>query len=104
MGPNRPLPDVLTDILTLEGALLERTEDDCLEFVIPLSLSKNLGVPEHGKLSFAYHPFDESIISASYESEFFRSIDRLFSGKGKIARAVYSSQLPNIEKVSRWIS
>jgi hypothetical protein len=104
MGLNRPLPDVLADILALEGALLERTEDDCLEFVIPLSLSKTLGVPEHGKLSFAYHPFDESIISASYESEFFRSIDRFFSGKGKMARAVYSSQLPNIEKVSRWVS
>jgi hypothetical protein len=104
MGLSRPLPEVLADILTLEGALLERTEDGCLEFVVPPSLSKTLGVPEHGKLSFAYHPFDESVISASYESEFFRSIDRLFSGKGKIARAVYSSQLPNVEKVSRWVS
>jgi len=104
MGVSSQLPDVLVDILTLEGALLERTEDGCLEFVVPPSLSKTLGVPEHGKLSFAYHPFDESVISASYESEFFRSIDRLFSGKGKIARAVYLSQLPNIEKVSRWVS
>jgi hypothetical protein len=90
--------------LTLEGALLERTEDGCLEFVVPPSLSKTLGVPEHGKLSFAYHLFDESVISASYESEFFRSVDRLFSGRGKMAKAVYSSQLPNIEKVSRWVS
>jgi len=104
MGLSRPLPDVLADILTLEGALLERTEDGCLEFVVPPPVSKTLGVPEHGRLSFAHHPFDESVINASYESEFFRSVDRLFSGKGKMARGVYSSQLPNVEKVSRWVS
>ena len=104
MGQSRPLPEVLANILTLEGALLERTDDDCLEFVVPPSLSETLGIPEHGKLSFAYHPFDESVISASYESEFFRSVDRLFSGRGKMAKAVYSSQLPNIGKVSKWVS
>jgi len=104
MRQSRPLPEVLANILTLEGALLERTDDDCLEFVVPPSLSETLGIPEHGKLSFAYHPFDESVISASYESEFFRSVDRLFSGRGKMAKAVYSSQLPNIGKVSKWVS
>lgn len=104
MGQSRPLPEVLANILTLEGALLERTDDDYLEFVVPPSLSETLGIPEHGKLSFAYHPFDESVISASYESEFFRSVDRLFSGRGKMAKAVYSSQLPNIGKVSKWVS
>lgn len=104
MGQSRPLSEVLADILTLDGALLEKTDDDCLEFVVPPSLSETLGIPEHGKLSFAYHPFDESVISASYESEFFRSVDRLFSGRGKMAKAVYSSQLPNIEKVSKWVS
>src|SRR4030042_745403 len=104
MGQSRPLPEVLANILTLEGALLERTDDDYLEFVVPPSLSETLGIPEHGKLSFAYHPFDESVISASYESEFFRSVDRLFLGRGKMAKAVYSSQIPNIEKVSKWVS
>jgi hypothetical protein len=104
MRQSRPLPEVLANILTLEGALLERTDDDYLEFVVPPSLSETLGIPEHGKLSFAYHPFDESVISASYESEFFRSVDRLFSGRGKMAKAVYSSQLPNIGKVSKWVS
>jgi len=104
MRQSRPLPEILANILTLEGALLERTDDDCLEFVVPPSLSETLGIPEHGKLSFAYHPFDESVISASYESEFFRSVDRLFSGRGKMAKAVYSSQLPNIGKVSKWVS
>jgi hypothetical protein len=104
MGQSRLLPEVLANILTHEGALLERTDDDCLEFVVPPSLSETLGIPEHGKLSFAYHPFDESVISASYESEFFRSVDRLFSGRGKMAKAVYSSQLPNIGKVSKWVS
>jgi len=104
MGQSRHLPEVLADILNLEGALLERTDDGCLEFVVPPSLSETLGIPEHGKLSFAYQPFDESVISASYESEFFRSVDRIFSERGKMAKAVYSSQLPNIEKVSKWVS
>jgi hypothetical protein len=104
MSQNRPLPDVLADILTLKGALLERTENGSLEYIIPHSLSKILGIPEHGKLGFAYHPFDESVISATYESEFFRSVDRLFSGRGKMAKAVYSSQLPHIEKISKWVS
>ena len=104
MGQSRPLPEVLADILTLKGALLEKTADDSLEFVVPHSLSKILDIPEHGKLSFAYHPFDESAISASYESEFFRSVDRLFSGRGKMAKAIYSSQLPNTEKISKWVS
>src|SRR4030042_2466299 len=104
MGQSRPLPEVLADILTLEGALMERTGDGCLEFLVSPSLSKTLGIPEHGKLSFAYHSFGESAINPSYESEFFRSVDRLFSGRGKTARAVYSSQLPNIEKITKWIS
>lgn len=100
----RSLPEVLADILALEGALLEGTEDGGLEFVVPPSLSKTLGIPEHGKLSFAYSPFDENVINASYESEFFRSVERLFLEQGKATKAVYSSHLPNIEKVSRWAS
>jgi hypothetical protein len=104
MGQSRPLSEVIVDVLTLEGALLERTGDGSLEFVIPPSLSETLGIPEHGKLSFAYDSFDEIAISATYESEFFRSVDRLFSGRGKMAKAVYSSQLPHIEKISKWVS
>ena len=104
MGQSRPLSEVIIDVLSLEGALLERTGDGSLEFVIPPSLSETLGIPEHGKLSFAYDSFDEIAISATYESEFFRSVGRLFSGRGKMAKAVYSSQLPHIEKISKWVS
>jgi hypothetical protein len=104
MGQSRPLSEVIIDVLSLEGALLERTGDGSLEFVIPPSLSETLGIPEHGKLSFAYDSFDEIAIGATYESEFFRSVGRLFSGRGKMAKAVYSSQLPHIEKISKWVS
>jgi len=103
MGHSRPLSEVIMDVLTLEGALLERTKDGCLEFVISPSLSEILGIPDHGKLSFAYDSFDEIAISATYESEFFRSVDRLFSGRGKMAKAVYFSHLPHIEKISKWV-
>jgi len=104
MEQSRSLPEILADILTLEGALLERTADGCLDFLSPPSLSETLGIPEHGRLNFGYHSFDESAINASYESEFFRSVGRLFSGRGKTARAAYSSQLPNIQKISNWVS
>jgi len=104
IGMSRSLSEVLADILTIEGALLERTADGGLEFVSPPVLSKTLGIPEHGKFSFTYDAFDEIAIRATYESEFFRSVDKLFSGRGKMAKAIHSSQLPHIEKISKWVS
>lgn len=40
---------------------------------------------------------------ATYELEFFRAMERILSGKGKIARATYPSLLPHIEKISKWV-
>lgn len=101
MGLNRPLPKVLSDILTLHGAILEEKGDDSLEYLSPPSLSKRLGIPEHGRLSFSYHHSSEETISASYDSELFRAIEKVFSGKDKMAMAAYLSYLPNIEKLSK---
>ncbi len=104
MGLGRSLPEVITEILSHEGAVLEKRDDGSLEFLLPPSLSHTLGLPEHGLLSFCSHPFSEGIIPAAYESEMFKSIEKLFQGKGKIARAAYPSHLPNIERLSKWIS
>jgi len=104
MEQSRPLPEVLSDILTLQGAILEKKGDDCLEYLSPPHLSKTLGIPEHGVLSFTYHPSYGETISASYDSELFRAIERLFSGRGKIATATYPPHLPNIEKLSKLVT
>jgi hypothetical protein len=104
MGLTNSLPDVITEILSYEGVVLEHRDDGSLEFLLPPSLSHTLGVPEHGILSFYSHSFSEGVIPASYESEIFKAIEKLFPGKGKIARAVYPFHLPNIERLSNWIS
>jgi hypothetical protein len=46
MAPGRPLPEVMSDILAFQGAILEKTADECLEFLSPPSLSAVLGIPE----------------------------------------------------------
>ena len=104
MGLTNSLPDVITEILSYEGVVLEHRDDGSLEFLLPPSLSHTLGVPEHGILSFYSHSFSEGVIPASYESEIFKAIEKLFPGKGRIARAVYPFHPPNIERLSKWIS
>jgi hypothetical protein len=104
MGLTNSLPDVITEILSYEGVVLEKRDDGSLEFLLPPSLSHTLGVPEHGILSFYSQSFSEGMIPASYESEIFKAIEKLFPGKGRIARAVYPFHPPNIERLSKWIS
>ena len=103
MGQSRPLPEVMADILVQEGAILEKRNDGSLEFLISSSLSRTLGISEHGILSFSPHPAKEGAIAASYDSEVFKTIEKVFSGKGKMTGAVYPAALPNIDKVSKWI-
>jgi hypothetical protein len=101
MKRSRPLSEVLSDVLTLQGAILEKKDDDSLEYLLPSSFSQILGIPEHGKLSFTYYPSDEETINASYDSELLRSLENVFSGKGRWARAKYFPHLPNIDKLSK---
>ena len=104
MVESRPLPEVFADIFAQEGAILEEKGDGCLEFIIPSFLSRSLNIPEHGILGFSTQCAREGTIAASYESELFRTIERLFAMKGRMARATFPSQPPNIEKLSRWVS
>ncbi len=100
MAPGRPLPEVMSDILAFQGAVLEKTADECLEFLSPPSLSTLLGIPEHGKISFAIQPICSEAISAGYDSDLFRAMANVFSGKGRLATAVYPAPSLNMEKIS----
>ncbi|OGP91406.1 MAG: hypothetical protein A2156_12200 [Deltaproteobacteria bacterium RBG_16_48_10] len=102
MGQSRLLPEVMADVLTQEGAVLEKRNDGSLEFLIPSSLSDTLGVPEHGIFSFSHHSSCEGATAVSYDSEVFKAIERVFAGKGKMTGATYPSHLPNIDKLSKW--
>ena len=99
----RPISEVISDILTLRGAIIER-KGDCIEFISPKYLSEILNIPEYGVLSFTYNQSIEGAIYATYDSELFRAIEKLFSGKGKIAMATYPSHSPNIERLSKRLS
>jgi hypothetical protein len=103
MERSRSLSEVLSDVLILQGAILEKKNDDSLEYLLPSSLSQILGIPEHGKLSFTYFPSDEETINASYDSELLRSLEKGFSRKGRWARARYFPHLPNIDKLSKGV-
>lgn len=98
MVPGRPLPEVLSDILALQGAVLEKTADDCVEFLSPPSLSKMLDIPEHGRMSFTYQPSRGDAISAGYDSDLFRAIASVFSGESRITIATYPSPAKRLNR------
>ncbi len=100
MAPGRPLPEVMSDILAFQGAIIEKTADEGLEFLSPPSLAAILGIPEHGKMSFTYQSSHGEAISAGYDSDLFRAMANVFSGKSRLAMAAYSSPSLNIEKMS----
>jgi len=97
---SRSLPEVMSDILAFQGAVLEKTADECLEFLSPPSLSTLLGIPEHGRISFTYQLDCRDTISADYDSDFFRAIGNVFSGKSRLAMAAYPTPSLNLEKIS----
>jgi len=101
---HRTLPKVIADILTHNGAIVEDGDDDCLEYLISPSLSRMLDIPEHGRLSFTPDDSGEDAISAAYDSELFRSIEKVFPGSVGTAAATYISYLPNLDKLSKTIS
>jgi len=100
MAPTRSLPEVMSDILAFQGAIIEKTADECLEFLSPPSLAALLGIPEHGKMSFTYQLPHGEAISAGYDSDLFRAMANVFSGKSRLAMAAYPSPPLNIEKIS----
>ena len=103
MLPGRPLPEVVADILSLEGALLENSADGCLEFVAPRPLSRMLALPEHGKLVFAHQPCGPEVLYAGYDSEFFQAVANIFTSKGRLAMASYPGISVSPEKISALI-
>lgn len=96
---NKTLPEVISDILTYNGALVEKTDDGCLEVLCPDSLSSVLGLKEHAILCFSYDKTEREAIYASYDSELFKAMAGLLKDKGEFSVASFKSSLPNTEKL-----
>ena len=99
------LDEVIADVLTHNGAVLARNEEDgSLEVLAPPDVSKVLKIPEYTRLRFSYDEISDGTIYASFDSEFFISLGKLFSGRGRFSIASCESHTPDIEKLSRLIS
>ncbi len=96
---NKTLHEVISEILTHNGAVVEETDDGCLEFLAPQTLSDKLSLPEHGRLRFGYNDSCGDAISATYDSELFKAMAGLLKGKGEFSVASFESYQPDTEKL-----
>ena len=102
---NKTLPEVIADILTHNGAVVERKkEDGFLDVLVPPDVSRILEMPEYARLRFSYDESRNDAIYASYDSDFFTSAAKLFDNSGKFSVAGYEFHTPNIAKLSKLIS
>ncbi|MCD5412118.1 MAG: hypothetical protein LRZ90_04700 [Thermodesulfovibrionales bacterium] len=96
---NKSLSEVISDILSYHGALVEETDGGCLEVLCPDSLSSALGFKEHAILCFSYDKTGREAIYASYDSELFKAMAGLLKNKGEFSAVSFRSSLPNTEKL-----
>jgi len=100
---NQSLPDVVAEILVHNGGVVERKDDGTLEIIVPEELSRSINIPEYARLSFSCLEHDSDAIYASYDSEFFHNLRRLFREKGIYSVARFETPIPKLEKLSKII-
>ncbi|GFP26991.1 hypothetical protein HKBW3S43_00549 [Candidatus Hakubella thermalkaliphila] len=81
----RPLPEVIAGILELHGAVVEKVGADGLDVIASPELVRLLGVPEYHRLSFVGGNEGKNSLYASYDSDYFRSLEHLFNDRGRRA-------------------
>ena len=102
---NKQLPEVITDILTYNGAAVEQTDNGVLEIIFTAYLSETLNIPEYARLYFSHEAQSNDGIYASYDSDVFSSMSKLFSVKGRFSEAKFEASFqPKMEKVTKSIS
>ena len=100
---NKTLPEVISEILTYNGGIIEKKKDSSLEVINPPNVSKSLSIPEYTQLYFSYEDTSRKGIYASYDSEFFNAIGNLLADKGKFCIAKYERSVPNEKKILKVI-
>ncbi|GBD95409.1 MAG TPA: hypothetical protein ENG83_14390 [Nitrospirae bacterium] len=96
---NKTLSEVIADILIHNGAVIEKKDDGCLEFLATETLADKLGLPDYGRLRFGYNDSSGDAISATYDSELFKAMAKLLKGKGEFSVASFESSCPNTGKL-----
>ncbi|HLC16453.1 MAG TPA: hypothetical protein VJL89_09535 [Thermodesulfovibrionia bacterium] len=99
---NSDISEVVANIMTHHGALIEKTDEGCLEYICPKPLARLLEIPEEGSLVFQYNHTCEGAVHASYDSEMFQNMEFLFEQRGRIAAVRFEpSQHLNPEKIAK---
>src|SRR4030065_26693 len=102
---NRQLPEVITDILTYNGAIAEPADNGVLDIICTSDLSETLSIPEYARLYFSHEAQSKDGIYASYDSDVVSSMSKLFSVKGRFSEAKFEASFqPKMEKVTKSIS
>src|SRR3989337_1719124 len=102
---NKQLPEVVTDILTYKGAVVEQTDNGVLDIIFTTDLSETLNIPEYARLYFSHETQSDDGIYASYDSDVFSSMAKLFAVKGRFSEAKFEASFqPKMEKVTKAIS
>jgi len=100
----RRLPEVTSAILTSCGAVMEEKDGDRIEFLATKELSEKLNIPEYGTLEFTPNASGEKSITASYDSDFFKSIEGLFTVKGRTIAVTYPTHKYHVEKLTKTVA
>ena len=100
---NKPLPEVITDILTYNGAVADNKGNGSIEAIIPSDIAGKLNIPEYSILRFSYGDTSGETVYASYDSDFFNSIGNLFTGKGRLTASFIKPYVPNTDKIAKTI-
>ena len=82
-----PLQRFVGELLTAEGALVERIEPDGFEAVVPASLQRALGVPELCRLGFGA-TLPEGATRVGIESDWLERCARVLGDRGRWSRCV----------------
>lgn len=96
----RNLPEVVADILEARGAVVEKAGEDGLDVIASSELVRLLGVPEFHRLSFAGRNDVKDALPASYDSDYFRSLERLFADAGYMAAVMLDAPTAPPERIA----
>jgi len=100
----RNLPEFITDLLESRGAIVEKSGADGLDVIASPEISRLLGLPEYHRLSFASENMGKDALPASYDSEYFRSLERLFADTGRRAAVTIETPAVHADKIAKTLT
>ncbi|MDO8723210.1 MAG: zinc finger, RING-type domain-containing protein [Syntrophales bacterium] len=100
----RNLPEVIADILESRGAAVEKSGENGLDVIASPGIVSLLDVPEYHRLSFTGEYDVKDSLYASYDSDYFRSLERLFTDGGRKAAVTLESPTVRHERIAETLA